>query len=64
MTDLMIHMNEYFPLLNKNYTQKSPRLFHFDMSDEENQTLRDTGQDCCRFVRDSHAWAVEHKAKE
>jgi len=61
MTDLILRMSDYFPRLNKNYTTPTPRLFLHDLSDDENDQLHKTGLGCCRFVRDSYAWAVEHR---
>ncbi|KAJ7651175.1 hypothetical protein FB45DRAFT_889844 [Roridomyces roridus] len=53
---------EYFPMLNDYYsaTHTSPRLFHSDLSDLEREDLRQRGLKCCRFVRDSVAWAEAH----
>lgn len=50
ITDFLIRFNEYFPFLNKSYDNHSPRLFHFNLTDEETAQLFDTGIKCCDFV--------------
>ncbi|KAJ7099286.1 hypothetical protein B0H15DRAFT_944698 [Mycena belliarum] len=58
-----LRLCEYFPALNALYTRtvpQSPRLFHCDLSLAERALLRARGLDCCRFLRDSFAWAAAH----
>ncbi|KAJ7117398.1 hypothetical protein C8R43DRAFT_1137690 [Mycena crocata] len=62
--DVTLRLCEYFPALNKMYANAhtSPRLFHFDLDEEEKKLLRERGIDCCRFVRDAVQWAVQRSA--
>jgi hypothetical protein len=53
MTDFLIRFNEYFPFFNKSYSNDSPRLFHFNLNDEEIARLTDTGVKCCDLVEES-----------
>lgn len=57
----MIRMNEYFPLLNRDYKDGSPRLLHHDLSQAELEVLTETGQDCSMFIQESTLWAAERK---
>lgn len=64
MTDLMIAMNEYFPRLNKNARQESPRLFHRNLSLEEQVQINKSGEACCVLIHDSWAWASENRVEK
>ncbi|KAJ7660633.1 hypothetical protein B0H17DRAFT_1337304 [Mycena rosella] len=61
--DVTLRLCEYFPALNALYTRStaSPRLFHYDLSELERNKLRLCGLNCCRFLRKSFDWAVEHR---
>lgn len=66
ITDFLIRFNEYFPFLNKSYDNHSPRLFHFNLTDEETAQLFDTGIKCCDFVDEemeaqAHGYVVYHQ---
>ncbi|KAF7362546.1 hypothetical protein MVEN_00602700 [Mycena venus] len=58
--DATLRLCEYFPQLNDKYralTGGSPRLFHYDLTDTERDTLSLRGIDSCTFICDSSEWA-------
>lgn len=61
MTDFLIRFNEYFPSLNEHCDNKSPRLFHADLSPDEMEQLEDIGITCCEFVQETVDWAIEYQ---
>jgi hypothetical protein len=63
MTDFLIRFNEYFPFLNRSYDNNSPRLFHFNLTDEEIAHLIDAGEQCCDLVRKSVERAMKSPAR-
>lgn len=63
MTDFLIRFNEYFPFLNRSYDNASPRLFHFNLTDEEIAQLIDVGLTCCDFTEETVEWAIESQAR-
>ena len=66
VTNFLIRFNEYFPFLNQSYDNHSPRLFHYNLTNNELAHLADTGLKCCDFAIESarrekcqaHEWVV------
>ncbi|KAF8891736.1 hypothetical protein BD779DRAFT_1670706 [Infundibulicybe gibba] len=61
LTDFWIHFNEYFPFLNEDCDQHSPLLFQSELNDSEVDTFKRIGQESCRMVQETYAWAISHR---
>ena len=57
----MIRLNEYFPFLNPQYVDTSPRSFIHYLDQQQEDTLREVGMDCHAFVNQTYAWANENR---
>lgn len=62
MTNFLIRFNQYFPSINRSYHNSSPRLFHFNLTDQEMTQLINTAAECCKFTELTLQTAIECQA--